>query len=75
MRLRADSQADLDRFIRRVAEKDEVWALRSAEGMATCKSFEFEVDDEPSTVLLFFSDAAYARRVQGRHFPAHAPHP
>lgn len=78
MRLTADSQADLERFVRRVAETDQVWALRSAQGMAVCQSLQEDDDDDkadegPATVLLLFSDAAYARRVQRSRFPDHAP--
>jgi hypothetical protein len=70
----ADAQADVDRFIRRVVDADTVWYLTSATGTACCDS-NAEVDDEeePATVLLFFSDQAYARRTQSRNFPAHRP--
>jgi hypothetical protein len=74
MRLIADSKADLDRFVRRVAEGDEVWSLASAQGVAWCESNEFEDDDgDAPAVLLFFSDRAYATRAQAAQFPAHAP--
>ena len=74
MRLRADSEADLERFIRRVAESDEVWALKGPDGMTVCESLEFGTDEDPATVMLFFSDEAYARRVLASHFPGQAPH-
>ena len=81
MRLTADSKADLDRFVRRVAERDEVWVLGSPGGVAVCLSNEFEGDDgeddgdegDPPVVLLFFSDRAYAARAQAAQFPGHAP--
>lgn len=75
LRLTADRQADLQRFVRRVAETVAVWALRSTQGMAVCRSLQEgdDEDDGPATVLLFFSDAAYARRVQRSRFPEHAP--
>jgi hypothetical protein len=67
----ADAQADVDRFIRRVVESDTVWYLASDEGTANCYS-DAEVDaedEEPATVLLFFSDRAYAKRAQASNFP------
>jgi hypothetical protein len=74
MRNAADSNADLERFVRRVAERDEVWALQSPQGFAYCDSNEFEDEDgEASTVLLFFSDRAYAARAQAAHFPEYVP--
>ena len=87
MRLTADSKADLERFVRRVAEHDEVWVLGSPTGVAVCLSNEFDGDDDeddddgedgdedgdPPVVLLFFSDRAYAARAQAAQFPAHAP--
>lgn len=74
MRNTADSQADLERFIQRVAEHDEVWLLRGRKGVAVCQSNEWEdADGAPCTVLLFFSDRAYAARVQAARFRDYAP--
>jgi hypothetical protein len=74
MRSTADAKADLERFVRRVAEHDQVWLLRGKTGPAVCQSNEF--DDEhgnPALVLLFFSDRAYAARVQGAQYAKHRP--
>jgi hypothetical protein len=71
----ADAKADTERFIRRVVDFDTVWYLTSDTGTAACDSnAEMEdEDEEPTTVLLFFSDLAYAKRAQAHHFPAHRP--
>lgn len=66
----ADCQADVARFVRRVAESEVVWYLTSDSGTAWCESNAEDDQDEPGTVLLFFSDEPYAKRVQ-RHFPEH----
>ncbi len=69
LRNTADCQADVDRFIGRVVESEAIWYLASENGTAFCESnTEEDEDEEPSTVLLFFSDAAYARRAQSQHF-------
>jgi len=72
VRNEADSRADSDRFIRRVVEADLVWYLTSDRGSAISVSNEL-VDEhgEPVTVILFFSDRAYAERVQASCFPTH----
>lgn len=65
----ADCEADVRRFVERVAESEVVWYLRSDEGAACCGS-----DDEgedPAAVLLFFSAEAYAKRCQLTHFDDH----
>src|SRR5262245_50384918 len=59
MQLRADSQKALERFVRRVAEAQLVWALHGPTGVIPCES-----QDGDSDVLPFWSDAAYARRAQ-----------
>jgi hypothetical protein len=71
LRNTADCEADSDRFIKRVIASESVWYLESEDGVASCESDQFEIEGEPSTVLLFFSDEAYARRVQSAHFPEH----
>lgn len=74
MRSTADSKADLDRFVRGVAESDEVWVLGSSQGVAVCASNEFEDDGgNAPAVLLYCSDRAYAARVQAAQFPGHVP--
>jgi hypothetical protein len=76
-RNQADSQADLERFVRRVAETDEVWRLTSPEtGTAMCEADAGpdDGDDEANAaVLLFFSDRAYAERARKAHFLEHEP--
>ena len=72
LRNTADCQADAERFISRVAASETVWYLRSDQGTAFCESNDFTTDDdEPVTVLLFFSDEAYARRCQKAQFDDH----
>jgi Protein of unknown function (DUF2750) len=66
----ADCQADVDRFVQRVTQYEVVWYLSSASGAASCESND-EGDEGELTVLLFFSDEAYARRCQKTHFPDH----
>ncbi|MCA9639396.1 MAG: DUF2750 domain-containing protein, partial [Myxococcales bacterium] len=53
----ATSLENYERFLTRVVEYDRVWALRGESGFETCESNEFE----ECSVLLFWSDAAYAR--------------
>lgn len=74
LRNTADSQADMQRFIRRVADFDTVWYLKSEEGTACCESSAEPLDehDPPVAVLLFFSDEAYAKRA-GANFPGYRP--
>jgi hypothetical protein len=57
LHLRADLEANKERFIRRVRETRQVWGLRSETGWAYCPSNHQETD-----VLLFWSDEAYAKR-------------
>jgi hypothetical protein len=64
----ADCKADAQRFAKRVAEHEVVWYLNSDEGTVVCESNDEEADGEPMTVMLFFSDEAYARRCQRKHF-------
>lgn len=75
LRSTADAKADVERFIRRVVDSDTVWYLSSDLGAAVCDSDAERGDDdeEPVAVLLFFSDPAYARRVQADKFPEHRP--
>lgn len=58
LHLTADSQANHERFIRRVKESRTVWRLKSKDGWAVCPSNEYE----NTTVFPFWSDEAYAKR-------------
>ena len=71
LRNTADCQADVDRFIRRVVDSEIVWYLSSNHGAASCESNRDDSGDDSATVLLFFSDEAYARRAQTRHYRNH----
>lgn len=73
MRNTADSRSDAERFVKRVAAADQVWYLSSADGPAVSESLDCEDDDGPLTVLLFFSDRAYAKRAQTTSFPGFEP--
>ena len=69
MRNHADSEADFDRFCKRVAETEVVYFLDMGSRAVSVHSDEFEDDEGNSpAVLLFYSDAAYARRAQKKHF-------
>ncbi|MES2921701.1 MAG: DUF2750 domain-containing protein [Verrucomicrobiota bacterium] len=71
LRNTADCEADVQRFSKRVAESEVVWYLESEEGPAVCESSDEDSEGEPLTVMLFFSDEAYARRCQRGHFEDH----
>jgi hypothetical protein len=58
-----------DRFVSRVAHAEIVWALENSNGCASCPSNE--VADRQ--VIIFWSDAAYAKRVSQSAFPEHEP--
>jgi hypothetical protein len=60
----ATAEANKDRFIRRVIESEIVFYLTSEEGVANSISNE----DERQTVLMFWSEIAYAKRVQNNGF-------
>ena len=62
-------RANHERFISRVAESEIVWALSGGRGFAVCPSNH----DEEKTVLMFWSDRAYAIRVKQAHFPEYEP--
>jgi hypothetical protein len=66
----ATSNELAERFVRRVAERGVVYLLRISSGCAQSESNR-QVDDkgEPTPVLLFFSDAAYARAVKNAQYP------
>jgi hypothetical protein len=54
----ATVQENHNRFILRVLDHESVWGIRNERGFQGCASNE----DEERTILLFWSDAAYARR-------------
>ena len=62
-------RANRDRFVKRVAETEVVWALQSSDGLASCPSHA----DEVREVQLFWSDRADAARVQQNAFPEYDP--
>jgi hypothetical protein len=70
LRNTADCEADVERFVQRVARHEVVWYLTSPTGAVSCESND-DKDGEPLTVLLFFSDEAYARRCQRAHYSEH----
>jgi len=62
---RADCDESHKRFVKRIVEKEVVWYLSNSQGVAHSGSN----DDEESTVLIFWSDEAYARRTKKETFP------
>ncbi len=61
-----------ERFVKRVAEGSSVFWLRSKDGAATSESNELvDPDGNARVILLFFSDAAYARSVQQSEYRDH----
>ena len=60
----ATAKANKDRFVRRAVENEAVYFLSYEGGVANSISNEHE----SSTVLMFWSDAAYAKRVQSNGF-------
>lgn len=68
----ATSNAMAERFVRRIAEGEAVYWLKAPDGCAQSESNHHTDDEgEPRPVLLFFSDAAYARAVQQAQYPAY----
>ena len=61
---RATCDDNHDRFIMRIIESETVWYLQHPDGVANSVSNE----DEETTILLFWSDKAYAKRVQNNGF-------
>ena len=72
LRNRADCEADAQRFIERIVGTEVGWHLASGSHVAYCESNESDAPAAPSTVLLFFSDEAYAKRAQKSHFAEYA---
>jgi hypothetical protein len=66
----ATSSEMAERFVRRVAEAGVVYLLKTSNGYAQSESNDLTDDEgEPRSVLLFFSDAGYARAVQRAQYP------
>ena len=68
MRDTASCEEDYRRFVERVSASGEAWILNHSSGAAHCQSNEKDAD-----VILFFSDAAYARRVQKTEMTEYEP--
>lgn len=60
----ATAQENHDRFVRRVIASESVWGLQNEFGFQSCESHE----DAQRRVLLFWSDAAYARRAMSKDY-------
>ena len=67
----ADYAANVKRFVERAAQNEVVWYLGSDEGVAFCDSDADDSDGLPMSVMLFYSDEAYARRCQAANFEDH----
>ena len=65
----ATCQENYQRFIERVVASGHVWILSGDSGAAFCESN----DEDGVNVVLLFSDAAYAARVQKQAIPDHQP--
>ena len=65
-RLKATSQENHNRFIRRIVESETVWALSKEDRYAYAESNQ---DKNPSDIILFWSDKAYARRAKQNNYP------
>ena len=65
----AACQNNYRRFVERAANACEAWILSGSSGAGFCESNEHDGVD----VILFFSDAAYARRSQQVSFPDYQP--
>lgn len=71
LHLGADSQANHERFVTRVKESGVVWGLKSDEGWAVCPSSQYE----DVSVLPFWSDEAYAKRLCKEEWADYIPTP
>ena len=70
---RATTLANHARFIRRVVESGEVWALESEEGLAVCDSTQDDEAEEARDVIPFWSDRAYAQRAAAGEWAGFVP--
>ena len=57
----ATVESNFQRFVERVVEKESVFYLSNSDGVANSVSN----DDEETTILMFWSDRAYATRAKG----------
>jgi len=64
-----DAGMMIQRFLARAVAGHEVWILSGEKGAASCESNEHN----GAAVILFFSDAAYARRACTQSIPDHQP--
>ena len=67
---KADLQANFDRFVSRVQEREKVWGLKDADGWATCPSNGYD-----SNVYVFWSDEAYAKQHCKEDWSSYEPTP
>jgi hypothetical protein len=66
---RATCDANHRRFVERVITNQCVWYLKNGEGVATSTSnYDDEETENETTVLMFWSDRAYASRVKNNGF-------
>ena len=65
-RTTATCQENHDRFIRRIVESETVWSLSNENGYAYAESNKGE---NPSDIILFWSDKAYAKRASQSNYP------
>jgi hypothetical protein len=67
----AASRDRYTRFLKRITETGIVWTLHNGRGVANCPSGE----NEATTVLLFWSERAWARRCVTDAWSKYAPKP
>lgn len=65
-RTTATCQENHDRFIRRIVESETVWTLSKDNSFAYAESNQ---NENPSDILLFWSDRAYAKRAKQNNYP------
>lgn len=66
-----NSRKRYETFIKRVLESKQVWGLESDDGWCVCESNEFE----DTSVMLFWSDEAYARQCAIEEWSHYKPAP
>ncbi|GAF11251.1 hypothetical protein JCM19046_3053 [Bacillus sp. JCM 19046] len=71
MDLLINSRKRHERFVKRVLEKETVWGLESEDGWCVCPSNQYE----DTTVMLFWSDEAYARQCAVEEWSHYKPSP
>ena len=65
-RYTATCQENHDRFVRRIVESETVWALSKENTYAYAESNK---NENPSDIILFWSDRAYAKRAKQNNYP------